>query len=66
MQTVTYDKIELIKESRRAELIADLESRIGYKIRKVEIERVSFIRDTARIRIYYFENEPAIKEKKDA
>jgi hypothetical protein len=70
MQTIIYDKIELVAENRRAELIADLEKRIGYKIRKVEIERVSFLRDTARLKVYYFEKEivkpPVAPEKKDA
>lgn len=61
-QVVTYEKIELINENRRAELIADLESRIGYKIRSIEIERISFLRDTARIKIFYFENEPLSKK----
>ncbi len=57
MQTIIYDKIELIAENRRPELQADLEKRIGYKIRKIEIERISFLRDTARIKVFYFENE---------
>jgi hypothetical protein len=63
MQTITYDKIELIKEDKRAELTADLEKRLGYKIRKIEIERISFLKDTAKLKIYYFENEKISTEK---
>jgi hypothetical protein len=57
MQLITYEKIELVGENRRAELIADLESRIGYKIKCIEIERINFLRDTARIKVYYFERD---------
>jgi hypothetical protein len=62
VQTIAYDKIDLIREDRRTELIADIEKRIGYKIRKIEIERINFLKDTAKIRIYYFENEKVKKE----
>lgn len=62
VQYITYDKIDLIREDRRADLIADIENRTGYKIRKVEIERVNFLKDTAKIKIYYFENEKVTKE----
>ena len=54
---VAYDKIELIKHNKRAELLADLEKRTGYKIRKVEINRINFLKDSARLTIYYFEHE---------
>lgn len=52
-KTIIYEKIELIKPEKRKELIQDLEDRTGLKIDKVEIGRVDFLRDTARIRIYY-------------
>jgi len=52
---VNYEKIELIKPQRRAELIADLEERTGLVIHRVEIERIDYLRDSARIFIYYFE-----------
>lgn len=52
---VNYEKIELIKPQRRAELIADLEERTGLVIHRVEIERIDYLRDSARIYIYYFE-----------
>jgi hypothetical protein len=39
----------------RAELIADLEERTGLTIHRVEIERIDYLRDSARIYIYYFE-----------
>jgi len=54
---VNYEKIELIKPQRRAELIADLEERTGLIIHRVEIERIDYLRDAARIYIYYFERD---------
>ena len=50
---VLYDRIELIVPERRAELIADLEKRIGGKVDNVEIGHVDFLRDAAYIKVYY-------------
>ena len=47
----------LIKPERRAELIADLVERTGLPIHRVEIERIDYLRDSARIYIFYFEND---------
>ncbi len=54
---ITYEKVELIKPDRRAELISDLEERTGLKIHRVEIGRVDFLRDSVRLYIHYFEQE---------
>lgn len=54
---VLYEKIELIKPERRAEMIADLESRTGLKINRISILKINFLRDTAQIMIYYFDND---------
>ncbi|MCR5326002.1 MAG: DUF4956 domain-containing protein [Bacteroidales bacterium] len=50
---VLYDRIELIVPEKRAELIADLEKRIGGKIEDVEIGHVDFLRDAAYIKVRY-------------
>ena len=52
---VVYDRVDLIKPERRQELIQDLEERTGLKINKVEIGRIDYLRDTARVFIFYFE-----------
>lgn len=52
---IQYENIELIKPECRAELIADLESRTGIKINRISINKVDFLKDTAVIRIYYYE-----------
>ncbi len=54
---VFYEKVELIKPDRRAELLADLEERTGLKIHRVDVERIDYLRDAARIYIYYYEED---------
>jgi len=50
---IVYEKVELIRPDRRAELIADLETRTGLKIKRTEIGKVDFLRDIADITVYY-------------
>jgi hypothetical protein len=52
-QTIEYEKIENIKPERRAILIADLKERTGLDIRSAEILTTDFLRDMARVRIYF-------------
>jgi len=54
---IFYERIELIKPELRAELIADLQERTGLNIHRVDIERIDYLRDAARIYIYYFEKD---------
>jgi hypothetical protein len=56
-KSILYEKIDLIRSDRRAELIKDLEERTGLKINRIEIGRVNFLRDTVRIKIYYYEQD---------
>ncbi len=50
---VLYDRIDLIVPERRAELVADLENRVGVKVDNLEVGHVDFLRDAAYIKIYY-------------
>ena len=50
---VLYDRIDLIVPERRAELVEDLEKRVGVKVDSLEIGHVDFLRDAAYIKIYY-------------
>lgn len=50
---VCYERIELIRPERRAELIADLENRLGHKVLRVEVGNVDFLRDVAFLKVYY-------------
>ena len=53
--TVEYEKIENIKPENRDALLVDLKERTGLNIQSLEFRRMNFLRDTARIRIYYKE-----------
>ena len=54
-RSVLYEKIENIKPENHEKLLSDLKDRTGLDIQRFEIRRISFLRDTARIRIYYKE-----------
>jgi len=54
---VQYDRIDLIKPERRAELIADLEARLGIKVVSVRVGAVDFLRDMTVLRVYYEGND---------
>ena len=54
-RTVLYEKIDNIKPENHEQLLNDLNDRTGLNIQRFEIRRVNFLRDTARIRIYYKE-----------
>lgn len=54
---VLYEKIDLVKAGNREELRRDLEERTGIKINRVEIGRIDFLRDTAILKVYFYEDE---------
>jgi hypothetical protein len=56
-KTVVYEKIEFVKPENHHLLIKDLEERTGLKIVRVRIGRIDFLRDVARVKIYFFEDE---------
>jgi hypothetical protein len=56
-KTVVYEKVELVKPENHHLLIRDLEERTGLKIVRVRIGRIDFLRDVARVKIYFFEDE---------
>jgi hypothetical protein len=55
---IRYEKIELIQPARHAELLEDLKARTGLNVYRFSIDRINFMRDTARIRIFYREDVP--------
>jgi len=50
---IQYDKIDLVTPDRKADLVADLEKRLGLEIVQVEVGAVDFIRDMAMVKIRY-------------
>ncbi|MBK6523766.1 MAG: DUF4956 domain-containing protein [Sphingobacteriaceae bacterium] len=55
MKLVNYEKIENIKVTDQSQLIADLRERTGINIHRVVIQKVDFLKDSAQIKIYYYE-----------
>jgi len=50
---VLYDNVVLIKPENKEELIADLKSRTGLNIYKVDIQKIDYLRDMATLEIFY-------------
>jgi hypothetical protein len=55
-QAVHYENIRLIAPSRRAELIADLKTRTGVEVHRVDINEIDLLRDSARLTVYYYDS----------
>ena len=55
-RTIIYEKIELIKPENHQQLLDDLCERTGLNIHRFEIGRVDFMRDSARIRVFYYDD----------
>ena len=51
---ILYEKIELIKPENYSLLLQDLNARTGLDINRVEIGKINFMRDTAEIKIFYY------------
>ncbi|HEY0978206.1 MAG TPA: DUF4956 domain-containing protein [Flavobacteriales bacterium] len=57
MRLLIYEKIDLIKPQNKELLYADLKERLGVKVSRVEVGRIDMLRDTAQLRVFYFEDE---------
>ncbi|HIG58913.1 MAG TPA: DUF4956 domain-containing protein [Flavobacteriales bacterium] len=53
---VIYDRVDLIHAGRRDELKQDLEERTGVDIHSIEIGKLDLLRDTAVIRVHFYED----------
>ncbi len=54
-KVIVYEKIENIKPENFDKLLADVRQRTGLNVHRIEIGRIDFMRDVARIRIFYFD-----------
>ena len=57
VKMIIYERIDLIHPSQRQALYADLHQRLGLTVSRVEIGRIDLLRDTAQLRVFYFEDE---------
>jgi len=54
---IVYERIDLIKPDVRQQMIEDLRSRTGLPVHRVEIIKIDFLRDIARLRAFYYSME---------
>ncbi len=52
-----YERIDLIKPDNRVALYEDLHQRLGVKTSRVEIGKIDLLKDTAELKVFYFEDE---------
>lgn len=52
---VLYENIELIQSGKNDELLADLKVRTGFNVHRVSIQKINFLKDSALIKVYYYE-----------
>ena len=64
-KVINYENVELVKPERREELKRDLEERTGLTINRLEIGRIDYLRDSARVFIYYFEQDNWVQTDDD-
>ena len=57
VRIITYENIGLIKPDHHDQLLADLKERTGLNIHRLQIGKIDFLRDTASIKIYFYEDE---------
>jgi hypothetical protein len=64
-QSITYERIELIKPENHDRLLADLRARTGLPITRVEIGRIDFLRDVAELQVYYQRDPASLPQRPD-
>jgi len=56
-KVINYDNIEFINRDNHLELKQDLEARTGIVISRLEIGRIDYLTDTAKVTIFYYESD---------
>ncbi len=55
VNTILYENLDMIKEGKSDELLADLKLRTGFNIHRYSINKIDFLKNTVQIKIYYYE-----------
>jgi hypothetical protein len=55
VKTILYENIEMIKDGKQNELVADLKLRTGCNVHRYTIYNIDFLKDSVQIKIYYYE-----------
>ena len=56
IQSIQYENIEMIKPENQHILLEDIRKRTGLNIHKLSIGKIDFLRDTAIVKVYYYED----------
>lgn len=59
VKTITYENIELVNQNRHNELIEDIKNRTGINVHRIAIQKMDFLKDSAQVKIYYYEEPKA-------
>lgn len=54
-KNIQYENIEMIKPENHVALVDDLKRRTGLKIHRISITKIDFLKDTATVKVYYYE-----------
>jgi len=54
-KTIVYDNLDMIQPERREELIRQLQEKTGLPIRRINVEKINLLSESATITIYYLE-----------
>jgi hypothetical protein len=65
VKNIVYERIDLIKPECYKELMEDLQNRTGLKINRIEVGKIDFLKDIARISIFYYSDENRINVADD-
>lgn len=65
MKEIEYERIDLITPEKRGEMLSDLKTRTGLDVHRIEIVKIDFLRDVARIKAYYLSKDSDTNTQKD-
>lgn len=57
VKEITYERVDLIQPERRTEMMEDLVHRTGLPIHRIEIKTINFLRDSAKVFVFYHAKE---------
>jgi len=55
IKVIVYENIELIQPHRHQELLDDIRKRTGINVHRVSVQQINFLKDTAQLKIYFYE-----------
>lgn len=64
IQKIRYENIDMIRPENKLLLIEDLKKRTGLNIHKISIGKINFMKDTASIKVYYYDKK--VNEKQSS